>query len=148
LKGPPASVFSLESDARCRRLLRRLRKGDVPVLRGLLANDPALARAADPRQPHGGWTGLHEAAKRGQADAVRLLLEYGADANAREAGDHTYPLHWAAAHGHIDIGRRLLDAGGDVHGFGDVHDMFYGARQFCIRDLNGYELYFIQSIAE
>src|SRR5262245_9943135 len=23
---------------------------------------------------------------------------------------------------------------------------FYGARQFCIRDLNGYELHFIQSI--
>jgi uncharacterized glyoxalase superfamily protein PhnB len=27
----------------------------------------------------------------------------------------------------------------------DLEDMFYGARQFCIRDLNGYELYFIQS---
>jgi hypothetical protein len=28
----------------------------------------------------------------------------------------------------------------------DIENMFYGARQFCIRDLNGYELYFIQSI--
>jgi hypothetical protein len=27
----------------------------------------------------------------------------------------------------------------------DLERMFYGARQFCIRDLNGYELYFIQS---
>jgi uncharacterized glyoxalase superfamily protein PhnB len=27
----------------------------------------------------------------------------------------------------------------------DIEDMFYGARQFCIRDPNGYELYFIQS---
>jgi hypothetical protein len=27
----------------------------------------------------------------------------------------------------------------------DIEDMFYGARQFCIRDLNGYQLYFIQS---
>ena len=26
----------------------------------------------------------------------------------------------------------------------DIEDMFYGARQFCIRDPNGYELYFIQ----
>jgi ankyrin repeat protein len=25
----------------------------------------------------------------------------------------------------------------------DIEDMFYGARQFCVRDLNGYELYFI-----
>ena len=27
----------------------------------------------------------------------------------------------------------------------DLEHMFYGARQFCIRDPNGYELYFIQS---
>jgi ankyrin repeat protein len=27
----------------------------------------------------------------------------------------------------------------------DIEDMFYGARQFCIRDLNGYQLYFIGS---
>ena len=96
-------------------------KGDVQRLRGLLANDSTLARATHPTQPHGGWTGLHEAAKRGRAGAVRLLLEHGSDPNAREAGDNTYPLHWAAAHGHIDIVRALLDAGGDVHGFGDVH---------------------------
>ena len=29
----------------------------------------------------------------------------------------------------------------------DIEDMFYGARQFGIRDLNGYQLYFIQSAA-
>ena len=28
----------------------------------------------------------------------------------------------------------------------DIENMFYGARQFCIRDPNGYELYFIQPI--
>lgn len=28
----------------------------------------------------------------------------------------------------------------------DIEDMFYGARPFCIRDLNGYEVYFIQSM--
>ena len=30
----------------------------------------------------------------------------------------------------------------------DIEDMFYGARQFSIRDLNGYQLYFIQSVGE
>jgi len=30
----------------------------------------------------------------------------------------------------------------------DIEDMFYGARQFCIRDPNGYELYFIQATGE
>ena len=67
-----------------------------------------------------GWTELHEAAKRGHLDAVRLLLEHGADPNAREPGDNTTPLHWAAAHGHVDVVRGLLDAGADVHGVGDV----------------------------
>src|SRR5262249_11106217 len=40
-----------------------------------------------------------------------------------EAGDNTYPLHWAAAHDRLDAVRLLLDAGGDVHGFGDLHQL-------------------------
>jgi uncharacterized glyoxalase superfamily protein PhnB len=41
----------------------------------------------------------------------------------------------------------LTDEPGDHQGIQfeqDIEDMFYGARQFCIRDPNGYELYFIQ----
>jgi ankyrin repeat protein len=94
-------------------------KGDVAVLRGLLVNDPSLARISNEHS----WTGLHAAAQPGHMEVVRLLLEYGADPNAREAGDHTYPLHWAAAHGHIEIARALLDADGDVHGIGDDHEL-------------------------
>jgi hypothetical protein len=36
------------------------------------------------------------------------------------------------------------DTDGGIEFEQDIEDMFYGARQFCIRDLNGYELYFIQ----
>jgi len=68
------------------------------------------------------WTELHEAAKRGHLDTARLLLERGADPNAREPGDNTTPLHWAAALGHVDVVRALLDAGADVHGVGDLHE--------------------------
>ena len=75
-------------------------KGDVEALRTLLANDPSLVRVGNPKAPHQGWTGLHEAAKGGHADIVRLLLERGANPNAREAGDNTSALHWAAARGH------------------------------------------------
>jgi ankyrin repeat protein len=107
--------------------------GRVEVLRGLLVNDPSLARVTNPKAHYQGWTGLHAAAKGGHGDVVRLLLEHGADPNAREGGDNTYALHWAAAHGHLEIVRALLDAGSDVHGTGDLHELdvigwatFYG----------------------
>ena len=98
-------------------------KGDIEMLRGLLSNDPNLVRVSDPKGHYPGWTGLHAVAKIGHVGALRLLLERGADPNAREAGDHTYPLHWAAAHDHVEIVRTLLDAGSDVHGFDDAHQL-------------------------
>ena len=89
-------------------------------LRELLANDPSLVHAV--KDDRYGGTGLHLAAHRGHTEAVRLLLERGADPNARDIGDNAYPLHFAAGAGHLEIVRALLDAGGDVHGFGDVHE--------------------------
>lgn len=64
---------------------------------------------------------LFEAAKAGDSSAVQALLREGADVNAREPGDHTYPLHWAAAGGHLEVVRLLVEAGGDVIGEGDDH---------------------------
>jgi len=95
--------------------------GDVETARRLIAEDPALARAADPSRDHGGWTGLHTAAQRDRVELLRALLELGADPNAREDGDHTPPLHWAAAGGNTECVRALLDAGVDPVGAGDDH---------------------------
>jgi ankyrin repeat protein/catechol 2,3-dioxygenase-like lactoylglutathione lyase family enzyme len=103
------------------RFLTACASGDADVVRELLAKKPELVRASNPAAPHGAWTGLHSAAKGGHPEIVRLLLDRGANPNAREEGDNTYPLHWAAAAGHVDVVRMLLDAGGDVHGVGDVH---------------------------
>ena len=97
-------------------------KGDIQSLRKLLEKDRDLVQASRPHAQFKGWTGLHEAARHGRLEAVRLLLKHGANPNARESGDNTYPLHWAAAHRHLKIVRALLDAGGDVHGFGDLHE--------------------------
>jgi catechol 2,3-dioxygenase-like lactoylglutathione lyase family enzyme len=91
--------------------------GDVSVLRGILDADPALVRELGEH----GATGLHLAAR--HAGAVRLLIERGADPNARDVGDNALAVHFAAGGGHIESVRALLDAGSDVHGAGDLHRM-------------------------
>src|SRR5215471_11253377 len=107
-------------------------KGDVGVLSDLVLKDPTLIRTEKVDADHGGWTGLHTAAQAGSVEAVRLLLAHGADPNAREEGDNTYPLHWAAARKNLDIVRALLDAGGDVHGFGARMGSTRSAGRACI----------------
>jgi ankyrin repeat protein/catechol 2,3-dioxygenase-like lactoylglutathione lyase family enzyme len=91
------------------------RAGGVGALRALLTREPALAR----ERVAAGQTGLHLAVS--HPDALRVLLEHGADPNARDEGDNAYALHFAAAKGQLDSVRVLLDAGADVHGDGDVH---------------------------
>ncbi len=91
--------------------------GDVGTLRDLLDRDPGLAR----ERHRDGATGLHLAVH--HPDAVRLLLERGADPNARDVGDNAIPLFGAAGGGPIESVRALLDAGSDVHGFGDAHQL-------------------------
>jgi ankyrin repeat protein/catechol 2,3-dioxygenase-like lactoylglutathione lyase family enzyme len=91
--------------------------GEVATLRDLLASEPSLVRERTAE----GSTGLHLAVQ--HVGAVRLLLEHGADPNARDVGDNAYPLHFAGGAGGVEVVRALLDAGGDVHGVGDMHQL-------------------------
>lgn len=97
-------------------LFAACREGDVATLRAMLERESTLVHERD----DDGSTVLHAAIA--HVDAVRVLLEHGADPNARDQGDNAYALHFAAANGYLDTVRALLDAGGDVHGFGDVHN--------------------------
>jgi hypothetical protein len=63
---------------------------------------------------------LLNAAKRGDAAAVKSLLAKGADVNAKTRYNQT-PLMLAAQQGHLEIVKTLLAAGADV----DVTDTFY-----------------------
>ena len=99
--------------------------GDVERLRTLLDDDPALVDAyADD-----GFFPLGLAAFFKRADAVRLLLDRGADPNqqSRHAQIVVRPIHAAAADGgSTAIARLLLDAGADVNvrqpgGFTPLH---------------------------
>lgn len=91
--------------------------GDVETLRDLLETDPSLTNERNAA----GATGLHLAVP--HPDAVKLLLERGADPNARDVGDNALPLHFAAGGGHLESARTLLDGGSDVQGIGDLHQM-------------------------
>lgn len=112
-------ALKAEVDARRRpaiaRWLAACEAGDVPAIRAMLADDPALARACN----DAGRTGLHAAVA--HVAAVRTLLDAGAEIDARDHGDNAAPLHLAAAGNHLATARALLDAGADVHGHGDAH---------------------------
>jgi ankyrin repeat protein len=87
--------------------------GDVDALRTALDADPTLAS----RLSHDGWTLLHLAGFFGHAEAVRLLLERGADPNALSTNPmRNTPLHAGLAGPLPMEGVRLLvDAGADVN---------------------------------
>ncbi len=69
-----------------------------------------LAMAATPPQV---GDGLPDAARRGDADAVRALLDDGADPNAAR-GDGLTALHLAAREGHAEIVDLLIGAGAET----------------------------------
>jgi ankyrin repeat protein len=56
---------------------------------------------------------LHSAAAGNHTGVVRVLLEHGADANARQEGGFT-PIHAAAQNGNDELAGSLLDAGADM----------------------------------
>jgi ankyrin repeat protein len=62
--------------------------------------------------PRGGWTALMYAARRGAADAVRVLAEWGADLNVVDP-DGANPLIYAIINAHYDAAAVLLEHGAD-----------------------------------
>jgi len=71
--------------------------------------------------PNAGLTPLHRAAYYGLKEIVELLLDKGADVNAKEEVGWT-PLHYAAAMSHKAIAELLLDKGADVNAKDDGGD--------------------------
>jgi len=61
----------------------------------------------------GGMTALLFAARDGHMDAVRSLVEVGADVDQVSGGDGTSPLVIAIANGHYTVAQFLLDRGAD-----------------------------------
>jgi uncharacterized protein len=66
---------------------------------------------------------LHFAAASGSSDTVKILLNHGADVNAREPQWGQTPLMFAAASGRTAVTRVLLAHGADVKATGKVVDV-------------------------
>ena len=102
-----------------------VQKGDLELLKRLLNENPGLAaaRIGDERMSR---TLLHAATDwpghyPNNAATVALLVEAGADVDARFAGPHTETaLHWAASSDDVAMLDALLDHGADIEAPGGV----------------------------
>lgn len=89
-----------------------------------------------------GWTPLHEAARNGRDDNIRILLAAGAIPSTNSIGIN--PLHPAARRGHIGAVQLLLDAGVDPNApddFGStpLHEAATNNHEDVVRLLLDYE---------
>ena len=108
-------------------LRQAVQGGDVEQLTRLLVAHPEVASARLVGADGGGGTALHIVTDwpgyfpNGPAIA-RLLLEAGAEVDARTAGrggkievpGSETPLHWAASSDDVDVAEVLIDAGADI----------------------------------
>lgn len=60
------------------------------------------------------------AASRGSTALVQLLLERGANTEAKNEEDGFTPLHYASWSGHVDCARLLLERGADKNARNEV----------------------------
>ena len=109
-------------------VVEAIRGGDLEALRRLLAEHPwlATARLGDDEPAGMSRTLLHVATDwpghfPNGAATVAVLVEAGADVNARFRGPHSEtPLHWAASSDDLEVLDALIDAGADIEATGAV----------------------------
>ncbi|KAE8421609.1 ankyrin repeat-containing domain protein [Aspergillus pseudocaelatus] len=90
-------------------LLAALMEGHQPVVEILLRHGADLNSVSSLR----GWTALHVVSFIGHMEAVKLLLEKGADITVRDHEGRT-PLHLAMDKGHLEVVKLLLERGADI----------------------------------
>uniref|UniRef100_A0A8C8FXX2 Ankyrin 1, erythrocytic a n=1 Tax=Oncorhynchus tshawytscha TaxID=74940 RepID=A0A8C8FXX2_ONCTS len=120
------------------------RNDDTRTAAVLLQNDPnadVLSKVGTHRV-FNGITPLHIASRRGNVIMVRLLLDRGAQIDAKTKDELT-PLHCAARNGHVRIIEILLDQGAPIqaktkNGLSPIHMSAQGDHMDCVRQLMQY----------
>ncbi|MCA1846189.1 MAG: ankyrin repeat domain-containing protein [Actinobacteria bacterium] len=118
-------------DPRAVAAVEAIHAGDTASLAELLERHPELATVALGTEDAGDRPGMTRSLLHVVTDwpghfpngaaVVRVLVEAGADVNARFTGPHNEtPLHWAASSDDVDVLEALLDAGADIEGRGAV----------------------------
>ena len=115
-------------DPAAKEAVAAIHAGDATALRRLLVAHPELAtaRLGDDDPDGMSRTLLHVATDwpghfPEVAVTIRVLVEGGADVNARFHGPHEEtPLHWAASSDDVDAITALLDSGADIDATGGV----------------------------
>ena len=67
-----------------------------------------------------GETPLHLATKDNNLDAMKMLIDMGADVTARIMENGNTPMHYACMYGYQEGALMLLNAGGDAHGLNSL----------------------------
>src|SRR5579862_2540643 len=94
-------------------LFETLRMGDTKMAKAAIeaggdVQSQSTKRYTDAARTAERYTPLHLAAFTGNVDVARLLIEKGADLNARDFMKET-PLHVAAQYGQMDVARLLIE---------------------------------------
>lgn len=120
-------IYIDTEDPRVVAVIEAIHTGNIPELKRLLEKHPELIHARLGDDDCGmSRTLLHIATDwpghfpNGVA-TVAVLVQAGADVNARFTGPHTEtPLHWAASSDDVEVLDALLDAGADIEATGAV----------------------------
>jgi hypothetical protein len=110
----------MTTESECMVVIAAIHAGDIATLQRLLAGNPDLAaswlggiaKGRTPLHVVADWPGYFP----NGPQIVRLLIESGADPNARKPDQPSSetPLHWAASSDDVDVARALIDGGADV----------------------------------
>lgn len=103
-----AAACSLAYSPHTARPLPCLQFGRANVARYLLERGADLSATDDKY----GSTALHTASFNGHLDVASILLDWGANVDARNNNSLT-PLHYAASNGHVDLAKLFLSRGAD-----------------------------------